>query len=111
MNSKDYIKLWSNDKKRREFIADYHNTAIEVIIEPTLELAFYVTKLPNEHKIIVMEHWAKNYDYRTKDDTKKVIHTKYFYQDEDFFEPTVVSDSFISNRLKDLKAELQKEMN
>ena len=107
MTYKELFKLWANDTKRRKYIANYNNTADEVIEEPKLELKFFITTLPNDNKIIAMEHWATNYDYHTKDISKNVIRTKYYYQDKDFFEPSAVSESFISEKLKDLKMKLQ----
>ena len=109
MNNKDYIKLWSNDTKRRQFISDYKNTANEVIEQPELELKFYVTNLPNRHKIVAMEYWGTNYSYLTKEYGEKSIRTKYYYQDKEWFTPDSVSESFLSEKLKELKMKLQEE--
>ena len=109
MENKDYIKLWTNDTKRRKFIADYKNTANEAIEVPKLELKFYVTNLPNRHKIVAMEYWGTNYSYLTKEYGEKSIRTKYYYQDKECFTPDSVSESFLSEKLKELKMKLQEE--
>ena len=109
MNNKELIKRWSNDAKRRKFIADYKNTASELIEEPKLELKFYVTNLPNRHKIVAMEYWSTNYSYLTKEYGEKSIRTKYYYQDKECFTPDSVSESFLSEKLKELKMKLQEE--
>lgn len=107
MANQELIKLWSNDTKRREFVGNYKNTADEIIEEPRLGLKFFITILPNGHKIIALEHWATNYSYLTKQYGEKSIRVKYYYQKKDWFEPSAVSESFISEMLKDLKMELQ----
>ena len=111
MENQELIKRWSNDTKRREYIADYKNTANEVIEQPKLELKFYATELPNGNKIVAMEHWSTNYSYLTKEYGEKSIRTKYYYQNKDFFEPSSVSESYISEKLKKLKMKLQEENN
>ena len=107
MEDKELIKRWSNDTKRREFIENYKNTADKVIKQPELELKFYITELPNGNKIIAMEHWATNYSYLTKEYGEKSIRTKYYYQDKEWFTPDAVSESFLSEKLKNLKMKLQ----
>ena len=37
----------------------------------------------------------------------KEIHEKYYYQDKEWFEPSAVSESFLSEKLKNLKMKLQ----
>jgi hypothetical protein len=107
MDNKELIKRWSNDAKRREYIADYKNTADEVLEQSELELTFYITTLPNENKIIAMEYWSTNYSYLTKEYGEKSIRTKYYYQDKEWFTPDAVSESFLSEKLKNLKMKLQ----
>ena len=109
MNNKELIKRWSNDTKRRKFIADYKSTASRIIEQPKLELKFYITELPNGNKIIAMEHWGTNYSYLTKEYGEKSIRTKYYYQDKEWFTPDAVSESYISEKLKKLKMKLQEE--
>ena len=109
MDNKDYIKLWANDEKRRQFTADYKNTADHIFEEPNLELKFFVINLPNGNKIIAMEYWGTNYSYLTKEYGEKSIRTKYYYQDKECFTPDSVSESFLSEKLKELKMKLQEE--
>lgn len=106
MTNKELLKLWANDTKRRAFIDTYKDWG-EWFSVPELEMVFYKYDLPDGSKIIVAEHWAKNYcNVHGEDD--RYLTTKTYLQTELYFDPScAASDSRISEHLKDLKGKIQ----
>ena len=134
--NQELIKMWSNDQKRRAFIASYKAWGLW-FSQPELGLSYYKYDLPEGGgRIIAMEYFRAPYplermeqyarpsnggNTRTSNSaidsaistTKKndAVLCKVFYlQTGDYFSPSAVSDSVIAEHLKQLKGKLTKEL-
>lgn len=106
-STKELIALWSNDTKRRAFLETYKEWGVW-FEQPQTNCTYYKFDLPDGTKIIVMEYLGYNHGYKCLNESEYILHKQFYLQDKEYFQPTVVSDSFISNYLKDLKAKIIK---
>jgi hypothetical protein len=108
ITTQDYINLFSNDQKRRAFIADYQTWGVW-ITQPELGLTYYKHDLPDGARIIVMEHLRT--PYTSENNGEDVLMSRFHLQKSgQFFNPTATGEFGIADHLKELKAKLVKEL-
>jgi len=105
--NKNLIALWSNDKKRREFLETYKDWGVW-LTTPELELVYYRYQLSDGTIIIAMEH-KKQIFVSYQEGYKWGIGVNYYIQKlNEPFTPTCSSISAVAELLKDIKTNLQK---
>jgi len=103
-SNEDLLKLWSNSKKRREFVNGYKTWGVYLTV-PELDLTFYKYDLPDGSKLIVMEYRQENY-YPRDDQPKWHTGTREYLQKSEYFMPDAASGHQIEDHLKTLKQEI-----
>ena len=107
MNSKmkysneELLKLWANDKKRREFVDKYKEWGV-YSSAPEMNLTFYRYELSDGVKIVVMEYLQKTHSSKPESIGWRT-ETKVYLQKDACFMPHAVSEYVISDHLKILK--------
>jgi len=103
-SDKELIKLWANNDKRREFVDTFKSWGVYAET-PELNLTFYQYILPDDSKLIVMEHMQKNY-YNCDNPNDWKIGTKTYLQKNKYFMPDSASTYEVCDHLKNLKQTL-----
>ena len=107
--TEELLKLWTNDTSRREFINNFKVWGVW-LTQPELDLTFYKYDLPGGGRIIAMEYLREPYSSEKQNGIEEsVTRHKLYLQQGKHFEPSASSDSFIAERLKELKVSLTKE--
>ena len=101
----ELLRLWSNDRKRRDFINDYKEWGIW-FTQPELDLTFYKYELPGGGRIVAMEYLRTPYPGER---ANTVTGHKFYLQRGKHFIPNAASEHEIAGRLMELKAALMKE--
>ncbi len=105
-SAQEYIKLFTNDEKRRAFIAGYKEWGVW-ITQPELGLTYYKHDLPDGSRIIVMEHLRKPYHGEGQDALMSRFHLQ---KSDEYFNPNATGEFGIADHLKELKAKLAAEL-
>ena len=106
---KDLVKLWANADKRKEFLKNYKEWGDVWLTVPELGLSYYKYDLPGKGHIITMEYSRHNPYPRPGDEPLQTI-TVYYLWESEFFNPSPSSEYTITDRLKQLKLELQTKL-
>ena len=106
----ELIKMWSNDQKRAAFIKDFKAWGVW-FTQPELNLTYYKYDLPDGSRLIAMEYLRKAYlgEKVVGGDTAVTCHNHYLQSDA-YFNPSSAPVYTMTNRLKDLKEKLAKEL-
>jgi len=105
----ELLKLWANDKKRREFVHNYKEWGIW-FAQTELDLTYYKYDLPGGGRLIAIEHLREPYASERHAGSVEPITCRTLYlQRGKHFNPFASSDSEIAGRLKDIKESLSKE--
>jgi hypothetical protein len=105
----ELVQLWANNDKRREFAQNYKQWGVWLAV-PELGQTFYRYDLPDgSGKILAMEYRRENH-YPLAGESKVQTVALYYLWDGAHFVPNPVSEYTIADRLKNLKAALQKEL-
>jgi hypothetical protein len=105
---KELLKRWANAGKRREFLLNYTEWGIWLQI-PELGLTYYRYELPKDGgKILVMTYQRPN-PYQYNDEGPIQTCSTYYLWSGEYFIPNAASEYSITDHLKKLKVELQKE--
>jgi hypothetical protein len=106
--NQELVKLWANADKRSAFLKSYKNWGCWLTV-PELGLTYYRYDLPNNARILVMEYQRLN-PYPINGEGKIQTLSVYYLWEGEHFVPSPASEYQITNRLKELKMELQKEL-
>ena len=106
--NQELVRLWANADKRSEFLATHKKWGVWLTI-PELGLIYYRYELPKGDRILAMEYQRKNSYPRTDEEVLQTV-TVYYLWEGELFTPNPASVSYITNRLKELKVEIQKEL-
>lgn len=105
---RELIQLWANTDKRREFLQNHRGWGVW-ITTPELGLTYYRYELPDGGRILAMEYQRENPYTLSGEESLQTV-TTYFLWDGEHFTPHSASEYTIIDRLKNLKAVLQKEL-
>jgi hypothetical protein len=95
-HNQDFITLWANDRKRRDFLKDFKSWG-KWFTQPELDLTFYKYDLPGGSRIIAMEYLRSPYPSETLTGNKKAVaNNKYYLQRGTYFNPSAVSEHEIA---------------
>jgi len=109
LQKEELIKLWANNDKRREFLKNYEEWGVWLTV-PELGLTYYRYTLPNNGgRILAMAYKSPN-PYRLRDGEELHTSVIYYFWDGEYFIPSPAGEWELTDRLKKLKAELQKEL-
>jgi hypothetical protein len=106
--NKELAELWKNDAKRREFLKTYRDWGVW-ITTPELGLTYYRYDLPEGSKILAMEY-RREIACRYGNEEKYQTLNHFYLWTEELFVPHFASESEITDRLKRLKVDIQKEL-
>jgi len=104
----ELVKLWANSDKRREFLKNYKDWGVWLTV-PELGLTYYQYALSDGDKILVMEYKRQNPYPISGEETLHTVALYYLWDGEHFI-PNSTSEWEITDRLKKLKAKMQKEL-
>ena len=105
----ELIKLWGNGDKRREFLKNYKDWENWLTV-PELGQTYYKYELPDgSGRFLAMEYQRIN-SYPIADEGKVQTITVYYLWDGEYFIPNSVSEYALTDRLKNLKTAMQKEL-
>jgi hypothetical protein len=107
LTNQELIALWSNDKKRRDFLQDYKSWGVW-FEQPELGVTFYKYELPDGARIIVESYMRKAHPYE-KDGLDVSMARFHLQKAGDYYDPHVTGEYEIAAHLKLLKAELVKK--
>lgn len=108
MGNERLIRLWKNDKSRREFLENFHDWEVWADVG-NLNVTFYRLVLPNGRAIVALEYWQENHSKGTNE-PKYNLRVRYYLLPDNYFSPySDKSVSAIAEYLKGLKEELVKE--
>jgi len=106
--NRELVKLWGNGEKRREFLTNYKDWGVWLTV-PELGQTYYKYELPESGRILAMEY-RRNNPYPLADEEKVQTITIYYLWDGEHFIPNSASEYTITDRLKNLKTTMQKEI-
>jgi Zn-finger nucleic acid-binding protein len=102
----ELLKLWANDRKRREFAQNYKAWGVW-FTQPELDLTFYRYDLPGGGRVLAMEYLREPYQNERHDENEEsVANHKFYLQRGKYFNPTAASEHEIAERLKEIKEAL-----
>ena len=104
----ELVQLWMNGDKRKEFAKNYKAWGIWLTV-PELGQTYYRYDLPDGGRILAMEYQRIN-PYPASGEGELQTITIYYLWDGEYFSPSSASEYFITDRLKNLKVTLQKEL-
>jgi hypothetical protein len=106
--NQELVLLWANTDKRKAFLANYKNWGSWLTVQE-LGLTYYRYDLPKGEKILVMEYQRRNpYPIANEESLQTVV--VYYLWDGAFFIPNPAGEYFITDKLKNLKVEMQKDI-
>jgi hypothetical protein len=104
----ELIKLWVNSDKRREFLKTYKEWGVWLTVQE-LGLTYYKYELPDGCRILAMEYQREN-PYPVSGDGERQTITVYYLWEGELFTPSPASEYTITDKLKNLKTAMQKEL-
>ncbi|MEG1972409.1 MAG: hypothetical protein RR315_04550 [Oscillospiraceae bacterium] len=108
MGNEGFIKLWKNDKSRRDFLEHYSEWEIWLDSED-LQATFYRFILPKGLTIVALEYWCENF-LKGENESKYKLGVKYYLLSDNYFSPEhSKSISAVADYLKIVKEEFVKE--
>jgi hypothetical protein len=108
VTNQELLRLWANAEKRKSFLKSYKEWGTWLTVSE-LGLTYFKYELPKGGRIVAMEYQRAT-PYPMEDEERLQTIAIYYLWDGEHFIPNPAGEYYITDRLKNLKMELQKEL-